>query len=299
MKIAYLILAHHNPGHLHRLLRALDDPRADFFLHIDKKKNIEEFDLDRVGLVHSKLTCVDRHKILWGDISIVEAMLTLYKTALESGDYDRFMLLSGDDYPLRSNDEIVTFLSQDREFTRCAQLHASSSATDYWFWKLKNMFLIKSIRRITRFLKIQRKYYIPVGGEKWSIYLSSQWQALTREGVQTLLKTLEENPQILRYFRFSRAPDELLIPTVLGNIPHLREKTYPPCQPETFANRPVLHYLQMERQKGSSVSIFTEKDFDDAMASGKLFIRKTIPGVSDGLLERIDESRKDGIAGKT
>ena len=55
----------------------------------------------------------------------------------------------------------------------------------------------------------------------------------------------------------------------------------------------------MERQKGSSVSIFTEKDFDDAMASGKLFIRKTIPGVSDGLLERIDESRKDGIAGKT
>jgi hypothetical protein len=43
MKIAYLILAHNNPGHLSRLTRALTAQNNAVFIHIDKKADIRPF----------------------------------------------------------------------------------------------------------------------------------------------------------------------------------------------------------------------------------------------------------------
>jgi len=41
-KIAYLIQAHEDPENLLRMINALDD-NNDFFVHIDKKANIDPF----------------------------------------------------------------------------------------------------------------------------------------------------------------------------------------------------------------------------------------------------------------
>ncbi|MDF2484874.1 MAG: glycosyltransferase, partial [Herbinix sp.] len=44
---AYLIMAHSNFEYLKKLIKSLDDPRNDIFLHIDKKAKFTDSDLLR------------------------------------------------------------------------------------------------------------------------------------------------------------------------------------------------------------------------------------------------------------
>ena len=43
MQKNYLILAHKNPQQLYRLIKALDDGKSQFFIHVDSKTAIEPF----------------------------------------------------------------------------------------------------------------------------------------------------------------------------------------------------------------------------------------------------------------
>ena len=43
MKIACLILAHKNPGQLQRVIKAMQHPAIDMYIHVDKKVDIRAF----------------------------------------------------------------------------------------------------------------------------------------------------------------------------------------------------------------------------------------------------------------
>jgi hypothetical protein len=64
MRVAYLILAHNTPKHPSRLVRALDSPNADFFIHVDRKSDIS---LSRDRFSQSNVTFAeDRVAVYWG-----------------------------------------------------------------------------------------------------------------------------------------------------------------------------------------------------------------------------------------
>lgn len=112
MKFAFLILAHEDPDHLRRLIHALDDPHFDFFVHVDRKADLDSFRFGSYQLQHSTLTVLEnRITTYWGDMSLVDAMLAMYRRAYETQNYDRYITLSGLDYPLVSNQEIYDSLS--------------------------------------------------------------------------------------------------------------------------------------------------------------------------------------------
>ena len=150
MKIAFLIMAHTDPDQLHRLLHALDDPRFDLFVHLDKKADKAAFRLDEVRLKHSRLIPVPSPvKVYWADICQVETMLSLYRWAMKEGDYQRFVMLSGIDYPIVSNDTIYDTLSQaDQELITAPPLLERSHmrVTTSCFWKLKNPYWINRVQ---------------------------------------------------------------------------------------------------------------------------------------------------------
>src|SRR5690349_20391962 len=99
MKIAYLIICNSNQKHLNRLLKALASDQADFFVHIDKKsKNV--FELPSWPNIYKLANTVS---VYWGGFSIVEATIRLMKEAKKTKNYDYYILLSGSDYPVRSN----------------------------------------------------------------------------------------------------------------------------------------------------------------------------------------------------
>lgn len=105
---AYLILAHHRPDLLSELLAALDDPRNDIFVHIDAKSG-SEMDSEHFACEHAKLVFTDRIPVNWGGYSQVKAEILLLGAALAAGVHERYHLLTGASYPLKSQDEIYAY----------------------------------------------------------------------------------------------------------------------------------------------------------------------------------------------
>lgn len=298
-KYAFLILAHEDPENLRRLIHALDDPHFDIYVHVSGGADLEDFRFETYHLRHSRLTVLDeRIRTYWGDMTLVDAMLALYRRAFETGGYDRYITLSGLDYPLKGNREIVDVLSDpNREFILARPLGEDLAFKIRGIYIWKYHLLARIARRcVVNYHMVMHpsKLRIRKGDRhKSEVYFSSQWHALSGECVGYLLKTMEENPHIRRFFRFAYAPDELLIPTILCNSP-FAQRILPGCFPENqdfeelFVSLPAIHHLARENQ---NVVVFRERDFDTLMNSGKLFCRKVRTGISDSLLDKIDQHR--------
>ena len=122
MKVAYLVLAHNDPPTVRRLVTALQRDGASFYVHVDGKVSRDPFAaaLDDLPNVHF----VESVRVQWGAFSLVEATLRLMVRAHKDRS-DRYTLLSGSDYPIKSNDHIFEFLGR--------------SALEYiTFWRLED-----------------------------------------------------------------------------------------------------------------------------------------------------------------
>lgn len=109
MRIAYLILAHHQPQHLGALIEQLDDGNAHFFVHIDRKSDIEPF---RNAVKSERAVFLDKRlPITWGKWNLVQATLDLLQRAYHESPSAHYQLLSGDSYPIKSNEEIAAKLA--------------------------------------------------------------------------------------------------------------------------------------------------------------------------------------------
>ena len=88
----------------------------------------------------------------------------------------------------------------------------------------------------------------------------------------------------MSYFRHSFIPEELVIPTILFHSPYREgceevEGGY--LELEDLSALTYFHY-------GEKVSEFRLEDYDELIASGKMFARKMRTGVSDTLMDRIN-----------
>lgn len=121
MKIAYLILAHTDPCMLHRLIGSLwVEGHTWFYVHVDKKTDIRPFlPVGNEDWADSCCFLQKRIKVWWGGFSQCKSMWLLLETALKSEEhFDRFVLLSGLDYPLWSNGRMLKLYEQypERQF---------------------------------------------------------------------------------------------------------------------------------------------------------------------------------------
>lgn len=111
MRHAFLIIAHNEPEILAVLLRQLDAPDFDVFLHIDARATTmrERFSsykpsLGRYFLLEHPLA------VCWGDISQMDVEMRLFRAAMQQGRYAYCHLLSGVDLLLKSPQTLVAFL---------------------------------------------------------------------------------------------------------------------------------------------------------------------------------------------
>lgn len=121
---AYCIMAHEHPEALARLVHLIDDPRNDIFIHIDRRTDIKPFKETVAATArHSGIYFLNqRHKIIWGGFSQVNATLELFQAALEKSDYSRLHLLSAADLPLKTQDQIHHY---------CDELFPNDEFIDY------------------------------------------------------------------------------------------------------------------------------------------------------------------------
>lgn len=117
-KQAYLIEAHKCDEMLLTLLRMLDVPWNDIFIHMDSKNTDYQPETVECRMKYAKVFHAERHSVVWGGVSQVKAELVLLKTAVAHGPYQHYHLISGVDLPIQTQEDIRAFFeaNPDVEF---------------------------------------------------------------------------------------------------------------------------------------------------------------------------------------
>jgi hypothetical protein len=217
MRIAYLITAYAEFEHLARLVGTLDDVGVYFFIHVDAKSDMPE------GLFAERknVVSVARRKVWWGGWSHVEAIVSLMREAAK-GDFDYCVLLSGSDYPIRSNRTIRDVLAEGGEFINATAGFRPDKPERRvkYFWfdgfdrrkrSLKTYFL-RGIELALRTLGVHKRHY-PFE----TIYSGIVWSALSKDCVRYILEYVDVNPRYVSFFRTAQVPEEMFFQTIIGN----------------------------------------------------------------------------------
>jgi len=115
MKFAYLINTHKNASHIQRLVDRLNNSNTDFVIHVSKtseKGFYKELNF-RFKSYDNVYFCKREAGIHYG-FGIVQATINGMETLIENGSkFDYFHLLSGQDYPIKTNQEIFDFFENN------------------------------------------------------------------------------------------------------------------------------------------------------------------------------------------
>jgi Core-2/I-Branching enzyme len=219
MKIAAIIRAHHKPDLLKTLVDRLSVTGMwSIYIHVNRTSNITKFHdiIDKSLFLDSRLT------VRWSGFSMVEATLLLLKTAYANSKNTHFYLMSGQDFPLKSDAYIRDHLA-DKAFGNFIQVlpmpqwHKPLDRLNRWHFRdLPVIAPQSSIRaRLRRFSPPRNmdnllRGLIPFGG--------SAWWLLSRDTVGKMLSYIEKNPWYLKAFAFSAFADEMFFQTLFVHL---------------------------------------------------------------------------------
>lgn len=225
MRIAYLIMTHNTPHHLPRLIDALAHEAACFFIHLDAKSSFHPY----AGMASDRVRFInERRDVQWGDYSQVKAALALLREALQSSEeFQRFVLLSGADYPLRSASFIHRFFTSHRkhEFMNVVPMPSAEAnkplerLTLFHIRRTRSLpgFWFRRILMACRLISRHRDYAHALQGRR--PFGGSAWWALTRDACSFILNTAQREIHMMNFFKNTRNPDEMMFHTILANSP--------------------------------------------------------------------------------
>lgn len=288
---AYLIMAHHNFNQLYRLLRFLDSSENDIFLHVDQKATLFDANVAERSCVRSNVTLVPRKILSWGGDSLVKCEISLLKTALP-GKYDYYHLISGEDIPLHSLEQINSFFCEHsgKEFVSInwdatsTPEHGIQNRIRYF-----SFFQNYAGRGLHGFQKAALKLQlILIGIQKkigvdrcrknsFRIGKGSQWFSITHAFAEHTVAYYES--VLKSVFSFSVGADELLVQTALLNEPKYLSQLYPE------GNMRLIDWSRSA--DGNSPHTFTAEDYEFLAGSDKLWARKVSESTDKNIIDMI------------
>lgn len=286
--VAYLILAHGNPRQLARLVNALP-ASSPVLIHFDRRAADAVYD-EVTELLGSRpmLHFVKRQKCWWASFGIVAGTINLIQ-GLNGLDvpYDYATLLSGSDYPIKSNSAIASYLDRhrDKEFIESFLLTAPNRWTDDGGYSTApRRVLGRHLHFRSRLLRLPGLRKMPAGLKP---YGGSQWWTLSRDAIRYIAEFIERTPRVVAFFRGSFAPDESFIQTIVSN--------------SSLAGRVSGENLRIAvwgRPLPPYPATLTMDDQDLLRSSHRHFARKFNPAVDSRILDvldgwRLEDERSD------
>ena len=269
---AYLIIAHSHPEIFKCLISALEDERNDIFCHIDKKANIDDFK-KVIGGGQNVSFVNERVDVRWGDISQIEAEMTLLKAALNNGDYGFYHLISGVDMPVKSQDDIHRFFDERKEFNFIGYVD------DYWRERLKHRcdvysfflkyqrhrFFGKIVKGLNRFVfeKVQKLLGVK-RTYPFEIMLGSNWFSINNQLCKFIVQNYKYYYSQLHHIT---CVDEIFLQTVAWDSPY-RQTLY-----NYGGKQQEMNMRLIDWQRGNPYS-FQIEDLNELFNSNKMFCRK-------------------------
>jgi hypothetical protein len=284
MRLAYIILSHRLPRQLVRLIRVLGDADDVFFVHLDKRagRQVNE-ELSREVLrypgIVGRVRLVKRHRCYWGAFGIVKATIEAINALVHSGvGYDRAILISGEDYPIKPRSYIKAFLQNhpDEEFMESFALTSKNKWSEYagayhalarvLHWHLRFRSRTLHIPVVRRFPDGMR----PHGG--------SQWWCLSRACIEYICHFIQNHPTFVNYFKHAFIADELFFQTIVANSP--------------FAEKLSGHdltYTDWDQPQPPYPATLGKQDLPKLIASPQLFARKFNSRADPEILDLVDQ----------
>jgi hypothetical protein len=218
---AFVILAHHLPRQLARLVDRLAGPDDHVWVHIDARSDLSQF----TGLDRPDVTLLPRLRCTWGSLGLVHAALS----GLEAIDADprpftHVSVLSGQDYPIRPRAELEAHLGTHpgTGWLEWRPLPGPDpgdelARVDRWFWQVAGTRKVSLPNRFTPFLPRRRP---PLG---LPIHKGSALFTISREQASYVVAFARDNPRFIRFFQHAYIADEYVFQTILVNSRHREE----------------------------------------------------------------------------
>ena len=291
----------------------LNQPNVFFYVHIDKKNEDLKLFQD-IFLGYKNVSVISEYKVYWGGISQVKTALHLMRLASNSRmDFKYFVMLSGQDYPIKTNEYINDFFSNHTcdfvSYNRIEDLHDSYKSKYRYFHYLdfkyinpkdphknKLLYYLYSgfYKRVGKYLP-HRSFY-----KNFIPYFGSDWLALSRDTVKFILDFADNNKDYVRFMTYTEIPSELFIHNIILNS----ERKTNLCDYDKFVawlqtkkkgeiftpEYSSLRYMDWsDRGKEHTKPATLDISYFEVLKTDKnLFARKVDGKISAELLDRID-----------
>jgi hypothetical protein len=278
-----MMLVHKNEKQAQRLINHLSND-FDVYVHIDKRVslNIEKYE---------NVFVYKRYKTYWGSFNLVIATLFLLRKAFERR-YDRYILISGQDLPLKNNNEIEAFFTgNNNEYISLTKIGDSNVGGWDCMDRIKYYHVNRKYSEIDvkyKFVfRIQRKMFYILNKYfprklDYDFYGGSQWTSYTHNCVEKILEYLENDKKYIKRYRWTSCADEIFFQTIINQLRGIN-----------IVNN-CLRYVDWQigtLNEGES-KILTLNDYDKITDSKLLFARKFDENIDKSIIEKIYEEIK-------
>lgn len=290
--LAYLISTFKEPERVVRLVHRIAEKQDFVYVHLDKKvgaqkisswqshieKNCENFNI--------KVTSTT--VVNWASFGLTESTLKAMEY-FSDFDYEYFINLSGDCYPLKSKEKI----KEDLSGKKTGFMNYWKMPYEHWYKggmeRIENNFIPIRYPKYpyVKFLRIPRlRKRLPC---KLEPYGGTNWFCLPKEQVDYMTDYVQKNPDINKFFRTTFAPGEVFFTTIMLNSPFN----------DRIVNDDKRLINWVEGTYPGNPGIYTVKHYPELIKSDKLFARKFSTKIDSRILDLLDELGSSEKASKT
>ena len=227
MKIAYLITAYHKQIQLIRLINCLGNKAGfeNIFVHIDKKASYSEHEI--LSKTSNLINISKKYPVYWGGYNQLLSILSLVENAVNKQEYDFIVLLSGQDLPVVSYNEMINFFKKNHEQSFITSRKIPYGPLGYkeglgrvqWYWFMDHVKWIRGVQKfhIWSHYIFEKFNIIRQVSKDIDFYWGSDWWMLPGEVATYCLNEFKTNKKLRQCFKFSFIPSEMFFQTVIGN----------------------------------------------------------------------------------
>lgn len=292
-KVAYLIQAYSDYNALKKLVYCLlDMGNCHIFVHLDKKSDITKF-----LIKDSRVHFIDKREFVsWAGYNQGKLIMNLIEAALAYSErFEMYAFLSESDYPVYNGEELESRLRDVRTIVINCSQKQKQKIERYWFYDfgISSVRLNKVVSKLVNGIfgvlyKIRickKKNKVKLDGKEVDVYCSGPFWRYDYEQIKYIYDKFTSNRELQKYFKHSFASCELIVSTIIANSKYVDK-----CQfVDEYQNLCQLSSLCFFKYTGPRVNVLTEDDYDDILQSQKPFIRKVKEGVSDTLINKIED----------
>ena len=275
MNQVFLILVHKNPRQLLMLLNQLDSNESHFFIHVDLKSRVEDFEQETKSIKNIRFI-KDRYDHHWGSFELTKATMALIKELHSETNlnYSHAHLISGEDILIKPIQRLNQFFSENKETN---YMHFTPFPVDGWwkggFYRITHYHLGKLKRSKTfwgkSYIKLYNYLFIVFPFLKKRLvkdvkfYGGMAWWSLTRDCINYIHDYTNDNPAFMHFFKYSLLADEIFFQTIILNSKF-----------KDSVNPDYKRFIRWDVPNNGSPVNLTQTDINSLLNSDAFFARK-------------------------